>query len=150
MRVIIQRVKNAQVEVKGEQIANIQAGLLLLVGVEEADEQEDIDWLVAKISKLRIFNDQDGKMNESLLQVGGEVLSISQFTLFASTKKGNRPSFIKAASPAKGEALYNTFNQKLENEMGKPVKTGVFGADMQVALINDGPVTIIMDSKNKE
>lgn len=148
VRVIIQRVSKASVTVGGIENGKINQGFLLLVGVEEADSDEDVSYLTRKISNLRIFDDKEGKMNLSLRDVEGEILSISQFTLHADTKKGNRPSFVKAAKPEKADELYNNLNKKLQNE-GFNVKTGVFGADMDVSLINDGPVTILIDSKNK-
>ena len=150
MRVVIQRVQRCSVEVEGEIIGKIEKGLAVLLGVEEADTQEDIDWLCGKISRLRIFDDENGVMNLSVMDINGEVLVVSQFTLHASTKKGNRPSYIKAAKPDISVPLYEKFCSELSATLGKPVKTGVFGADMQCALVNDGPVTIFMDSKNKE
>ncbi len=149
MRIVIQRVKNASVTVDNEVIGSIKQGLLLLIGVCEEDNQEDIDWLINKVLNLRIFNDSDGKMNLSVLDIKGEILSISQFTLFASTKKGNRPSFIKSAKPDFAENLYNQFCEQM-NSSGLTSQKGIFGADMKVELLNDGPVTIIIDSKNKE
>lgn len=148
MRVVIQRSKQASVSIDNELIGEINKGFVLLVGIEEADTKEDVDYLVRKISKLRIFEDEEGKMNLSLTDIQGEILSISQFTLHASTKKGNRPSFIDAAKPDKAIPMYDLFNQELKNA-GFTVATGKFGADMQVALINDGPVTILIDSKQK-
>lgn len=148
MRVVIQRVSKANVVIDEKENGAIGRGFLLLVGVEEEDTKEDVDYLTRKISNLRIFEDEAGKMNLSLREVKGEILSISQFTLHADTKKGNRPSFIKAAKPQKAESLYEELNQNLRNE-GFKVETGVFGADMAVSLINDGPVTILIDSKNK-
>lgn len=148
MRLVIQRVSQAKVEIDGEILGQINRGFMILVGVEEADTQEDVDYLVRKVAKMRIFNDEEDKMNLSLEQVGGEVLSISQFTLHADTKKGNRPSFIRAARPEQGNELYQSFNKGLEAE-GIHVETGEFGGDMQVTLTNDGPVTIIIDSKDK-
>ena len=150
MRVIIQRVSNAKVEVETSIVGEIQKGLLLLVGVEEADNPEDVEWLARKIIALRIFNDAEGKMNLSLKDIEGDLLVVSQFTLHASTRKGNRPSFIHAAKPEWAEQLYEAFKKELSNQLGKNVANGIFGADMQVSLVNDGPVTIIMDSKNKE
>lgn len=150
MRVVIQRVKEASVSVQGAKISEIQKGLLVLVGVETTDNQQDIDWLVAKVAKLRIFEDLDGAMNVSLQDIGGDVMVVSQFTLHASTKKGNRPSFIKAAKPEEAIPLYEEFVGSLEKELNKKIQTGQFGAMMEVALINDGPVTITIDSKNKE
>lgn len=148
MRVVIQRSKKASVSIENKVVGKITHGFVLLVGIEEADTKEDVDYLVRKISKLRIFEDEEGKMNLSLADVQGEILSISQFTLHANTKKGNRPSFIDAARPDTAVPLYETFNQELKNA-GFVVETGEFGADMQVALVNDGPVTILMDSKQK-
>jgi D-tyrosyl-tRNA(Tyr) deacylase len=150
MRVVIQRVSKASVAIDGKIKAAINSGLLLLVGIEEEDTKDDAAWLSTKIANLRIFNDENGVMNLSLKDVDGEILSISQFTLHAKTKKGNRPSYIKAARPETAIPLYNGFNQLLENELGKTVKTGEFGAKMEVELLNDGPVTIIIDTKNKE
>ena len=148
MRVVIQRVSKAKVVADGVLNGAINKGFLLLVGVEEADTSEDVDYLTRKISNMRIFEDEDGKMNLSLKEVEGEILSISQFTLHADTKKGNRPSFIKAAKPDQADQLYEELNDKLRIE-GFKVEVGVFGADMDVSLINDGPVTILVDSKNK-
>jgi D-tyrosyl-tRNA(Tyr) deacylase len=150
MRVVIQRVQNASVNIDNKLFSSIEKGLLILVGIEEADTAEDIDWLCRKIIDLRIFADVDGKMNLSIKDTGGEILIISQFTLYASTKKGNRPSYIKSAKPEIAIPLYENFIAALSNLFQKPVKTGVFGADMQVILLNDGPVTICIDSKNKE
>ena len=150
MRVVIQRVKEASVSVQGVKISEIQKGLLILVGVETQDTQQDINWLVAKVAKLRIFEDLDGAMNVSLHDIGADVIVVSQFTLNASTKKGNRPSFIKAAKPEVAIPLYQGFVDSLEKELDKKIQTGQFGAMMDVALINDGPVTITIDSKNKE
>ena len=150
MRVVIQRVKEASVSVQGVKISEIQKGLLILVGVETQDTQQDIDWLVAKVAKLRIFEDIDGAMNVSLQDIDADVIVVSQFTLHASTKKGNRPSFIKAAKPEVAIPLYQGFVDSLEKELDKKIQTGQFGAMMDVALINDGPVTIMIDSKNKE
>lgn len=150
MRAVIQRVKEASVTIDGRINGQIGNGLLILIGVEDADGMEDADWLVKKIAAMRIFDDENGVMNRSVMDVGGEALVVSQFTLFASTKKGNRPSWFRAAKHEHSVPLYEAFVQKLSAEMGKPVPTGEFGADMKVALINDGPVTIIMDTKNKE
>lgn len=150
MRALLQRVSQASVSIDGATHAAIGEGLLILLGIEEADSHEDIGWLVQKISKMRIFSDEAGKMNDSLLDLGGEALVVSQFTLHANTRKGNRPSFIRAASPDHSEPLYEAFCTQMEKAMGKPVGRGVFGADMQVALTNDGPVTIWIDSKNRE
>ncbi|MBT5871176.1 MAG: D-tyrosyl-tRNA(Tyr) deacylase [Bacteroidetes bacterium] len=150
MRVVIQRVKEASVSVQGVKISEIQKGLLILVGVETQDTQQDIDWLVAKVAKLRIFEDPLGAMNVSLHDIDADVIVVSQFTLHASTKKGNRPSFIKAAKPEVAIPLYQGFVDSLEKQLDKKIQTGQFGAMMDVALINDGPVTITIDSKNKE
>ena len=150
MKVIIQRVTKASVMTHDKCIAKISDGLLILLGIIEDDSKEDIDWLVNKIINMRIFSDDNGKMNESLLTVNGEVLIISQFTLYASTKKGNRPSFIKAAKPDIAIPLYHQFLNTFEARLGKTVAKGEFGADMKVSLINDGPVTIVVDSKNRE
>lgn len=150
MRVIIQRVSKAQVEVKGLVVGKINQGLLVLLGIEEGDDLEDIVWLSRKIVNLRIFSDENDQMNKSCLAIAGEILVVSQFTLHASTKKGNRPSFIKAASPIKAEELYLKFVQHLQQNFPINIETGTFGAMMQVSLINDGPVTIFMDSKHKE
>lgn len=150
MKVVLQRVSEASVTIEGNKVANIQAGLLVLVGIEDADTQEDIDWLVAKIAKLRIFGDADGLMNLSVQDINGDVIVVSQFTLHAATKKGNRPSYIKAAKPDIAIPLYQAFIVIMEKELGKKIQTGEFGADMKVSLINDGPVTIIIDTKTKE
>ncbi|WP_296685981.1 D-aminoacyl-tRNA deacylase [Flavobacterium sp.] len=150
MRVVLQRVSSASVTVSEKIVGEIQKGLLVLVGIEDADTQEDIDWLVAKITQLRIFGDANGIMNLSVEEVNGDVLVVSQFTLHAATKKGNRPSYIKAAKPEVAIPIYEKFVTTLENKLGKKVPTGIFGADMKVALLNDGPVTIVIDSKNKE
>ena len=150
MRVVVQRVKHAKVEVEEEVKGEIGQGLLLFVGVEEEDEDEDVEYLARKIASMRIFNDEEGKMNLALNAVGGEILAISQFTLHALTKKGNRPSFIKAANPAHAEKLYEKFKLQLGIFSSCKVESGLFGADMQVSLLNDGPVTILMDSKQKE
>jgi len=150
MRVIIQRVKKAQVDVDNKTIGKINNGLLVLAGFENDDNEEDIDWITKKIINLRIFSDSEGKMNLSVTDIDGQILVVSQFTLHASTKKGNRPSFIKAAQPDISIPLYNKFVKKIETETGKKVETGEFGAYMNVILENDGPVTIFIDSKNKE
>jgi D-tyrosyl-tRNA(Tyr) deacylase len=150
MRVVLQRVASASVTVEDKIVGEIQKGILVLVGIEDADRQEDIDWLVTKITQLRIFGDENGVMNLSVEEVNGDVLVVSQFTLHAATKKGNRPSYIKAARPEVAIPMYEKFVNTLEIKLGKKVPTGIFGADMKVALLNDGPVTIIMDSKNKE
>jgi len=150
MKAVIQRVSEASVSVEGEKISQIGYGLLILLGVEEKDTEEDIIWLSGKISRLRIFGDDKGMMNKSVLDIDGEVIVISQFTLHASTKKGNRPSFIKAAKPETAIPLYEEFIKRLEMDLGKKIGTGIFGADMKVSLLNDGPVTISIDTKNKE
>lgn len=150
MRVVIQRTSEASVTIDGEIVARIGNGLLVLVGIEGGDTAEDSEWLVGKILQMRIFGDADGKMNLCVKEVGGDLLVVSQFTLHAATKKGNRPSFIRAARPEQAIPLYEHFLARLETEMGKPVPRGVFAADMKVALVNDGPVTILMDSKNRE
>lgn len=150
MRIVIQRVRHASVTIDGRVKSSIQQGLLLLLGVEEADTSDDVDWLVRKVVGLRIFDDEQGVMNRSVMDVGGEALVVSQFTLFASYKKGNRPSWLRAARHEISIPLYEEFCRKLSAAMGKPVGTGEFGADMKVALLNDGPVTICMDTKNKE
>lgn len=150
MRVVIQRVSSASVTVDGDIISEIGQGLLILLGIEHDDTSEDIDWLCAKIARLRIFSDENGAMNLSVTDVEGQALVVSQFTLHASTKKGNRPSFIKAARPETAIPLYEKFNKALEALIGKPVKSGVFGAMMDVALVNDGPVTIMIDSRTRE
>ncbi|MDN0081754.1 D-aminoacyl-tRNA deacylase [Crenobacter sp. SG2305] len=150
MRVLVQRVREASVTVDDKVIGAIGAGLLLLVGIEEPDGDADIDWLVRKISQLRIFNDEGGVMNCSALDVGAEVLAVSQFTLFASVKKGNRPSYSRAARPELSQPLFDRFVSALSATLARPVPTGVFGADMQVALVNDGPVTIWLDSRAPE
>ncbi|MDL5046371.1 D-aminoacyl-tRNA deacylase [Oscillatoria amoena NRMC-F 0135] len=149
MIAVIQRVRSASVEIEGSIRSAINTGLLILVGIEEADNHDDIEWLSSKIINLRIFNDAAGIMNVSVKNVIGDILVVSQFTLHASTKKGNRPSYIKAAKPEVAVPIYEKFIQALENQLEKPVLTGEFGADMKVALINDGPVTIIIDTKNK-
>ena len=150
MRLVIQRVTEASVKVDGEIVGAIQNGLMILVGIEDADNQEDVEWLAGKASNLRIFDDADGVMNLSVKEVQGDILLISQFTLHASTKKGNRPSYINASKPPIAIPLYEALIQQLEKEMGKPIQTGRFGADMKVRLLNNGPVTIVMDSKNKD
>ena len=150
MRIIIQRVQKASVTIAEQVYSSIGQGMMILVGIEDADGNEDIAFLTKKVVNMRIFDDADGVMNRSVLDVDGEILVVSQFTLHASTKKGNRPSYIKAAKPDISIPLYEKFCSELSLALGKPVKTGVFGADMQCALINDGPVTIFMDSKNKE
>lgn len=150
MRAVIQRVAKASVTIEGDKVASIKQGLLVLLGIEDADSQEDIKWLSNKICNLRIFNDSNDVMNNSLLQIDGEVIVVSQFTLHANTKKGNRPSYIKAAKPSVSIPLYETFVNQIQKDLGKLVQTGKFGADMKVELLNDGPVTIIIDTKNKE
>ena len=150
MRTVIQRVTEASVEVENKICGKIGEGILLLIGIEEADNAEDIDWLCKKIVNLRIFDDENGVMNKSIKDIDGNILAISQFTLMAQTKKGNRPSYIKAARPEISKPLYIDFCEKLSMELGKTVETGIFGADMKVSLLNNGPVTIIMDTKNKE
>lgn len=150
MRILIQRVKSASVSINNEIHSSIAKGLLILVGIEEADNQEDIDWLCKKASQLRIFNDEKGVMNLSVKDINGEVLIVSQFTLHAKTAKGNRPSYIKAAKPEISIPLYEKFCANMQELIEKEVKTGVFGADMQISLINDGPVTIWMDSKERD
>ncbi len=150
MRCVIQRVSEASVTIDGKIKSSVGKGLLVLLGIEEADNDEDIEWLCGKISKLRIFDDEERVMNCSVQDVNGEILLISQFTLQASTKKGNRPSYLKAAKPKIAIPVYERFISKLENETGKKIYTGEVGADMKVKLLNDGPVTIIIDSKNKE
>lgn len=150
MRVVIQRVEEASVTIAGNRTAEIGPGLLILLGIETAEGEEDIDWLCRKISQLRIFSDAEGLMNRSVQDIGGEMLVVSQFTLHASTKKGNRPSYIRAARPETAIPLYERFVEQLALIAERPVKTGIFGADMQVALINDGPVTIFIDSKQRE
>jgi D-tyrosyl-tRNA(Tyr) deacylase len=150
MRVIIQRVLSASVTIDGVVNGAIDAGLMVLVGIEEADSIDDITWLSNKMVNLRVFDDETGTMNHSVKEVNGDILLISQFTLHASTKKGNRPSYIKAAKPEISIPLYNQMIQQLSEDLGKPIATGIFGADMQVSLINNGPVTIFIDSKNRE
>lgn len=150
MRLVIQRVSQASVTVEDQITGAINQGLLVLLGIEQADSEEDIDWLIQKLIQMRIFSDQEGKMNCSLVDIDGGLLVVSQFTLHASTKKGNRPSFIAAARPDQAIPLYELFLQKAALQLGKRVEAGIFGADMKVALINDGPVTITIDSKNRE
>ena len=150
MKAVIQRVTQASVTINGKVKSSIAFGLLILLGIEDADTQEDISWLSSKIVNLRIFNDENGVMNLSLKDVNGELLLVSQFTLHASTKKGNRPSYTKAAKPEIAIPLYENMIAQLQNDLGKPIQTGEFGADMKVALVNDGPVTIIIDTKNRE
>lgn len=150
MRAILQRVLEASVTVEGELISAIGPGLLILLGVEEGDTEEDVAWLSGKVSRMRIFSDVEGKMNQSVVDTGGEIIVVSQFTLHASTKKGNRPSFLKSAAPAVSEPLYEKFCEAVGREIGKPVGRGIFGADMKVALVNDGPVTIFVDTRARE
>jgi D-tyrosyl-tRNA(Tyr) deacylase len=150
MKTVIQRVSQSSVTINNEIVAQIQKGLLVLVGIEDADQQEDIQWLSSKIANLRIFADENDIMNLSVKEINGDVIVVSQFTLHASTKKGNRPSYIKASKPDSAVPLYESFVKQMELELGKKVQTGRFGADMKVSLVNDGPVTIIMDTKNKE
>ncbi len=150
MKIVIQRVSEASVTIKSNKVAEIDNGLLILLGVVNEDSQEDINWLCNKITNLRIFPDEDGVMNKSLKDAEGDVILVSQFTLHASTKKGNRPSYIKAAKPDVAIPLYESFIETLQKTLGKKIQTGEFGADMKVHLVNDGPVTIIIDSKNKE
>ena len=149
MKAVIQRVSKASVTIDGTIKSKINAGLLILLGIEDADTQEDIEWLSGKITRLRIFGDADGNMNLSVKETVGEILVVSQFTLHASTKKGNRPSFINAAKPPVAIPLYEQFILQTEKDLGKPIQSGTFGADMKVELLNDGPVTIIIDSKEK-
>ncbi|WP_034046015.1 D-aminoacyl-tRNA deacylase [Wocania ichthyoenteri] len=150
MKVVIQRVSKASVTIEGEKVTSIKSGLLVLLGIVNEDTQEDIKWLTNKIVNLRIFSDENEVMNKSLINSNGDVIVVSQFTLHASTKKGNRPSYIKAAKPDVAIPLYKAFINQIELNLGKKVQTGAFGADMKVELLNDGPVTIIIDSKNKE
>ena len=150
MRIVVQKVTRASVRAEGKEIGAVNAGLLVLLGIEDADTDEDINWLTRKLIQLRIFNDEQGVMNRSVLDVDGDIMVISQFTLHASTKKGNRPSYIRASGPGFAEPMYNKFIQKTESILGKKVAKGKFGAVMEVSLVNDGPVTIIMDSKQKD
>ena len=150
MRAVIQRVSNASVTIDDKIYSQIENGLLVLVGIEDADTTEDSEWLSGKIVNLRVFNDDNGVMNVSVKDINGDILAVSQFTLHASTKKGNRPSYIKASKPEFAIPMYEKFIQQLSNDLGKTVGTGVFGADMKVELLNDGPVTIVIDTKNKE
>jgi D-aminoacyl-tRNA deacylase len=150
MRAVIQRVERASVRVKDAIISQIDRGLLLFLGVEPADSRDDILWLAGKTARLRIFSDENGAMNLSVRDVSGELLVVSQFTLFASTRKGNRPSFLAAAAPDQANKLYEEFCRELESEAARPVLRGIFGANMQISLVNDGPVTIYIDTKNKE
>jgi D-tyrosyl-tRNA(Tyr) deacylase len=150
LKAVIQRVSSASVTIDSKIVAEIQKGLLVLVGIEDADTAEDTNWLCQKIANIRIFGDENDVMNLSVQDIDGEIIVVSQFTLQASTKKGNRPSYIKAAKPDVSIPLYENFVEQLEKELGKKVQTGIFGADMKVSLLNDGPVTIVIDSKNKE
>ena len=150
MKAVIQRVSHASVKIKGKLKSEIGQGLLIFLGIEDSDTKEDIDWLSGKISRLRIFDDEAGVMNLSVNDIGGELLVISQFTLHASTKKGNRPSYIKAAKPDVAIPLYEAFLVQMEKDHGKKIQTGEFGAPMEISLLNDGPVTIVIDTKNKE
>ena len=150
MRAVIQRVSKASVTIDNAIYSQINNGLMVLLGIEDADTIEDIEWLSGKIVNLRIFNDDNGVMNVAVKDIGGDILVVSQFTLHASTKKGNRPSYIKASKPEYAVPMYEKFVQQLSKELGKTVQTGVFGADMKVELLNDGPVTIVIDTKNKE
>lgn len=150
MKAVIQRVSQASVTIEGKKVSEIQKGLLVLLGIENADAKEDIEWLSGKIANLRIFGDAEGVMNLSVKDVGGDIIVVSQFTLHASTKKGNRPSYIKASKPDVAIPLYENFVKQMEADLGRKIQTGEFGADMKVALLNDGPVTIIFDTKNKE
>jgi D-aminoacyl-tRNA deacylase len=149
MKAVIQRVSHASVTINNKKVASIKSGLLILLGIVNEDTQEDINWLAKKAANLRIFADEDEVMNKSLIDINGEAIVVSQFTLQANTKKGNRPSYIKAAKPEVAVPLYETFVKQLEQQIGKTVQTGEFGADMKVELLNDGPVTIIIDTKNK-
>ena len=150
MKAVLQRVLSASVIVHGENVAEIKAGLLILVGIEDADNTEDINWLSSKIVNLRIFDDENKVPNLSVKDIAGDIILVSQFTLLASTKKGNRPSYIKAAKPLVAIPIYEALIKQLENDLGKKIQTGKFGEDMKVALINDGPLTIMVDTKNKE
>ncbi len=150
MKIVLQRVSSASVTIDNKIVADIQKGLLVLVGIEDADNQEDIDWLVNKITNIRIFGDENDVMNLSVKDIDGDIIVVSQFTLHASTKKGNRPSYIKASKPEVAIPLYEKFVKKIQMELGKKVHTGIFGADMKVLLLNDGPVTIVIDSKNRD
>lgn len=150
MRTVIQRVQHASVTIDGELKSNIAKGLLILVGIEDRDTHEDIEWLAKKITNLRIFDDENGVMNRSVIDTGGDILVVSQFTLHASTKKGNRPSYLKASKPEISIPMYESFCNEISIQLGKVVFTGTFGADMKIELLNDGPVTIIIDSQNKE
>jgi D-aminoacyl-tRNA deacylase len=150
MKTVIQRVSHSSVTIDNEIVAEIQKGLLILIGIEDLDSQEDIFWITNRIANLRIFADENGVMNRSVKDIDGEIIVVSQFTLHASTKKGNRPSYIKASKPEIAIPLYEKFILQMETELGKKIQTGQFGADMKVSLLNDGPVTIVIDTKNKE
>tara|TARA_A100001037_G_C14995717_1_gene564669 strand:- start:436 stop:888 length:453 start_codon:yes stop_codon:yes gene_type:complete len=150
MRVVIQRVSEASVQIENQQVATIKRGFLILLGIEVEDNLEDVKWLSNKITQLRIFSDEEGKMNKSIVEVGGSAIVVSQFTLHAKTKKGNRPSYIKSARPEQAIPLYEEFKKNLSDVIGKKVQSGEFGAEMEVSLVNDGPVTILIDTKNKE
>jgi len=150
MRAVIQRVSNARVEIGGEVKGSVNQGLLILIGIEDSDSQEDIEWFSSKIIQLRIFADDAGLMNKSIMEIGGNILLISQFTLFGQTKKGNRPSFIKAARPEVAIPIYERLKEILNTKLGRTIETGIFGAEMKVYLTNDGPVTLYMDTNNKE
>jgi len=150
MKAVIQRVSHASVTIEGKKVSEIQNGLLVLLGIEDADAKEDIEWLSGKIANLRIFGDAEGVMNLSVKDVGGDIIVVSQFTLHASTKKGNRPSYIKASKPDIAIPLYESFVRQMEADLGKKIQTGEFGADMKVALLNDGPVTIVINTKSRE
>jgi D-tyrosyl-tRNA(Tyr) deacylase len=150
MKIVLQRVSSASVTIDTKIVADIQKGLLILVGVQDLDNQEDINWLAAKIANIRIFGDKNDVMNLSVKDIDGDIIVVSQFTLHAATKKGNRPSYIKASKPETAIPLYESFVIQLEEELGKKVQTGIFGADMKVLLLNDGPVTILIDSKNRD
>lgn len=150
MRAVIQRVTEASCKVDGQLTGEIAGGLMVLLGIEDSDQQEDLEWLASKIVNLRIFGDEQGLMNKSMADINGDILLISQFTLFAATKKGNRPGFTRAARPEKAVPIYEAMIRQLSTLLGKPVQTGIFGADMKISLLNDGPVTILIDTKNKE
>lgn len=150
MRTVLQRVSHASVSINGATVASIGTGLLVLLGIEQTDTEDDVEWLSGKVIRLRVFPDDDGVMNLPVTETGGEIIVVSQFTLHASTKKGNRPSYIRAAAPEIAIPLYNLFIENLQNQLGRSVQTGDFGAMMDVALVNDGPVTIIIDSRNRE
>jgi D-tyrosyl-tRNA(Tyr) deacylase len=150
MRVVIQRVLGTSVKIDDDIVANINKGLLIFVGIENTDTQEDILWLSAKIVKMRIFSDENGLMNKSVIDIQGEIVLVSQFTLFANTKKGNRPGFTKSAKPEISVPLYNAFKEQLTKDLGNSIQSGEFGADMKISLINDGPVTICIDTKNRK